>query len=130
MNVFDPTTIAESVIALLRQDGVSTNVFQNRPASLVKDLTDFAVVKVSGSIRDRYCFGECFLSVSLFAKDVANMKNAKKLSVMQGKVLSAVPRYVDGLFIWGTPTIVGDADDGNGYHARIIQYRITIKATQ
>lgn len=130
MNVFDPTTIEESIIGILRSAGVSKNVFHNRPASLVRDLTDFCVVRVSGTVRDRFTFGECRLAVSLFAKDASNMKNAKKLSVMQGKVLSSVPRYVDGLFIWGTPTIVGDTEDGNGYHARIVQYKVTIKATQ
>ena len=130
MNVFDPTSIEDSIIELIRDAEVSKNVFHNRPTSLTKDLGDFVVCRISGGIRDRYTFGEAQLAVSLFAKDSANMKNAKKLSVMQGKLLSAIPRLVDGCFVWGTPTVIGDVSDGTGYHARMIQYMLTIKATQ
>lgn len=130
MNVFDPTSIENSVIELIREGEVSANVFHNRPTSLSKDLADFVVCRISGQINDRYTFGEAQLAISLFAKDLANMKNAKKLSVMQGKLLPIVPRLVDDVFIWGTPTIIGDVSDGAGYHARMIQYKLTIKATQ
>ena len=129
INNFDQTAIEDAVVEVLQAANVSRHVFHNRPRSETTDLTDFIVCKVTGSINDRFAFGQCTLSVHLFARNVQNEKNAKKLSVMQGKVLPAIPRSVGNLIIDGTPTIVGDADDGNGYHARIINYKVTIKAT-
>lgn len=130
MNVFDPTEIEETVGALLRDAGVSQNVFYNRPKSSTADLASFVVCRVSGGIRDRFTFGQCVLSISLFARNVENKKNSKKLSIMQDKCLAAVPRIIDDKIITdGTPTVVGDMDDRNGYHARLINYKVTIKAT-
>ena len=131
MNNFDPTTIEDSVCEVLRDANISKNVYHNRPRSTTTDVADFIVCKITGDINDRFAFGQFTLSVHLFARNVSNMKNGKKLSVMQGKVLEAMPRYLDdSLLIGGTPRILGDTDDGNGYHARIINYKVTIKATQ
>ena len=130
MNIFDQTEIETSVAQLLRDGNVSKNVYHNRPRSSTTDLTDFVVCKVTGSIVDRSAFGKCSLSIHLFARNIQNMKNGKKLSVMQGRTLASVPRSLNDLIIDGTPRILGDTDDGNGYHARIINYKVTIKATQ
>lgn len=130
MNIFDQTEIETSVAQLLRDGNVSKNVYHNRPRSSTTDLTDFVVCKVTGSIDDRYAFGKCTLSIHLFARNIQNMKNGKKLSVMQRRTLASVPRSLNDLIIDGTPRILGDTDDGNGYHARIINYKVTIKATQ
>lgn len=130
INNFDSTVIEEAVASVLRTANVSKNVFYNRPRSSTSDLSDFVVCKVTGDINDRFAFGQCTLSIHLFARDVQNAKNRKKLSVMQGKTLEAVPRIIDDKIITdGTPRIIGDTEDGNGYHARIINYKVTIKAT-
>ena len=131
MNIFDQTEIETAVAQFLRNGNVSKNVYHNRPRSSTTDLTDFAVCKVTGSIDDRFAFGKCTLSIHLFARNIQNMKNGKKLSVMQNRTIAAVPRIIDDkIIIDGTPRIIGDTDDGNGYHARIINYKVTIKATQ
>jgi len=130
MNNFDQTEIEATIAQVLRDAGVSKNVYYNRPRSSTSDLTDFVVCKVSGGIDDRFAFGQCTVSINLFARNIKNMKNSKKLSVMQGKVLAAVPRSIENIITDGTPRIIGDTDDGNGYHARIINYKVTIKATQ
>lgn len=130
INNFDSTVIEEAIADVLRNANVSKNVFYNRPRSSTDDLSDFVVCKVTGDINDRFAFGQCTLSIHLFARDVNNMKNRKKLSVMQGKCLNAVPRIIDDTIITdGTPRIIGDTEDGNGYHARIINYKVTVKAT-
>lgn len=128
MNNFDQTKIVRAVCDALRDAGVSKKVFGNRPASMSSDLADFVVCRVSGRVSDLAAFGECTLSVSLFAKDVANMVNDKKLSVMQEKVIYGLPRSIGGILIDDTPNILGDAPDGNGYHARIINYSLIIKS--
>jgi len=132
MNNFDQSALEEAAAALLRTAGVGRKVYHNRPASTTEDLTDFVVCKVTGAIDDRYAIGQCVLSIHLFARDVKNMKSGKKLSLMQGKVLSAMPRYISdgGFIIHGNPRILGDTSDGFGYHVRIINYKVTIKATQ
>lgn len=128
MNNFDQTEFETLVGDALYGLGVSKNVFANRPVSLAKDLADFVVCRISGRVTDLAAFGECTLSVSLFAKDLSNMKNGKKLSVMQTKVIEGLPRSIGPLIIDNTPNILGDAPDGNGYHARVINYSLIIKA--
>lgn len=130
MNIFDPTMIEETVGALIRNGGVSDNVFYNRPKSTPDDMATFVVCHVAGGVRDRFAFGQCVLTVALFARNVGNKKNAKKLSIMQERCLTAIPRIIDDKVITdGTPTVLGDTDDRNGYHARLINYKVTIKAT-
>lgn len=127
MNNFDPTEIEELVGNAVYEAGVSANVFPNRPKSSTKDLADFVVCRVSGQIRDLAAIGQCYLSVSLFAKDLSNMKNTQKLSVMQEKALRSIPRSIGNVIIDNRPNVIGDAPDGNGYHARIIEYSLIIK---
>lgn len=126
-NNFDQSAIEDSIGEVLRTIGVSKNVYSNRPRSISADLKDFVVCKVVGSIDDLRAFGSCTLSVSLFAKDVSNVKNRKKLSVMQEKVTQGMPRSYDGLLIDDVPKILGDSADKDGYHARIIHYSLIIK---
>ena len=127
-NNFDQSAIEAAVGTIIRTLGVSSNVYYNRPRSTNANLKDFVVCKVTGSITDATALGECTLSVSLFAQDVSNMKNAKKLSVMQQKLITGMPRSTGGLLIDANPRIIGDAPDENGYHARIINYSLIIKS--
>jgi len=134
MNDFDITDIENLVSAALRTIGF-THVWNNRPKATDDTISDFVVVKVSGGITDKAAFGQCRLAIYLFARDVKEMKNAKKLSVMQKKTQS-LPLWIEpeendgtggGLLIDGHPRIVGDTPDDFGFHCRIINYRVTIK---
>ena len=127
INNFDQTVIESAVAATIRTLGVSEHVFNNRPRSSEKNLKDFVVCHVSGAIRDFGAYGVCTVSVSLFAQDVANMKNGKKLSVMQGKLKGGVPNEIDGLLLdFKGVEPVGDTADGFGYHVRIINLKQVI----
>ena len=130
MNNFDPTVIEKSLGDVIYAAGVSANVFHNRPKSTEKDLADFVVCRVSGPIRDRGAVGECTFSVSLFAKNVANMKNGAKLSVMQDR-LKEIPLEFDDIVIKPyTFSPLGDmADNHNGYHIRVINIQAFIKVS-
>lgn len=122
MNNFDQTVIETAVGDALRQLGVSDNVFHNRPRSSTLDLKDFVVCKVTGAIRDYGAFGKCAVAVHLFALDVRNMKNGKKLSVMQGKLKSQIPLEIGNIVLdFREVQPIGDTPDGNGYHVRIVQ---------
>lgn len=127
MNNFDQTIIETAIADVVRGLGVSANVFNNRPKSSEKDLKDFVVCKVVGNIRDYGAYGICTVAVHLFAQDVANMKNGKKLSVMQKKLKEGVSGEIDGMVLdFKGIEPIGDTPDGFGYHVRIIQLKQVI----
>lgn len=127
MNNFDQTQIETAIADVIRGLGVSDNVFNNRPRSSKKDLVDFVVCKVSGNIRDYGAFGMCTVAVHLFAQDVANMKNGKKLSVMQEKLKEGLSDQIGDMVLdFKGVEPIGDTPDGNGYHVRIIQLKQVI----
>lgn len=127
MNDFDITDIENAVSEAIRTMGVSAHVWNNRPKATNDDIDDFVVVKVTGGITDKAALGQTRLAIHLFARDVKEMKNAKRLSVMQ-KALYDLPLWIDKYLIDGHPRIVGDTPDDFGFHARIITYRLFIKA--
>lgn len=127
MNNFDQTIIETAIADVIRGLGISANVFNNRPKSSEKNLKDFVVCKVVGNIRDYGAYGICTVAVHLFAQDVANMKNGKKLSVMQGKLKEGVSNEIGGMVLdFKGIEPIGDTPDGFGYHVRIIQLKQVI----
>lgn len=127
MNNFDPTTIENAFIDAIYNGGVSQNVFSNRPRSSERDLADFVVCHINGTVRDRGALGECTFFVALFAKDVSNMKNGKKLSVMQSK-LKALPVEFGNIVLQPfTFTPNGDINTDAGYHTRVFYINAFIK---
>lgn len=130
INDFDITDIEKAVSDAVRELGVSEHVWNNRPKATDDSIDSFAVVKVTGGISDKAAFGQTRIAVHLFARNVKEMKNSKRLSVMQRRLL-ALPLWPNQgrYLIDGNPRIVGDAADDFGFHARIITFRLFIKAT-
>ena len=127
LNDFDITGIEKLFADEVRKLGVSANVWNNRPKAVSDSISDFVVVKVSGGITDKAAFGSARVAIHLFARDVKEMKNAKKLSVMQKKLLD-FPLWLEPLLIDGHPRIVGDTADDFGFHVRIINFKVFIKS--
>lgn len=125
MNDFDITDIENLVAAQLRTLGF-THVWYNRPKATDDTISDFVVVKVSGGITDYAAYGQCRVMVYLFARNVKEMKNSAKLSLMQQKV-QQIPLWIDPLLLNGKPRIIGDTADNFGFHCRIINFKVTIK---
>ena len=130
MSIYDQTPIETALGEASRDAGPSKNVWPNRPRSTQADLKDFIVARVSGPIRPLTGGGnlsECTISISLFSRNVSNMKNSKKLSVMQEKV-EALPLEIENIvFKPFSYRVLGDRDDGNGYHFRLINIQAFIK---
>ena len=127
---YDITAIEESVRGIVRSLGVSRDVFCNRPKAIPESISDFVVVKVSGTVFDLATYAKCTIRIDLFAKDVNNIKNGKKLSVMYQKLVSGIPSAVDKVFLTTSPNVIGDTPDDFGFHARMLQFNNTIiKAT-
>ena len=113
-NDFDITDIERLATDAIRDLGISANVWNNRPKATSDTIGDFVVVKVTGGITDKAAFGQTHIAVQLFARDVAEMKNSKKLSVMQKRLKNIRlwlepddPSQGHGLLIEGTPRVVG-----------------------
>ena len=126
MNDFDITDIEKLIADEVRALGVSANVWYNRPKATLDTINDFAVVKVSGGISDKAAYGECRVSVHLFTRDIKEMKNSAKLSIMQKKLLG-LPSWIEPLLIDLHPRVVGDTADDFGFHARIVNFKVFIK---
>lgn len=127
MNDFDITDIETAVADAVRELGVSDNVWYNRPKATDDTIDSFVVVKVTGGITDLAAYGSCHVAVHLFARDIREMKNSAKLSIMQ-KALQNLPLWIDPYLIDGNPRVVGDTPDDFGFHARIVTFRLFIKA--
>jgi len=125
-NNFDITDIEKVFSDEVRKLGFP-RVWNNRPKATDDSISDFAVVKVSGGITDAAAYGSCRVIVYLYARDIKEMKNAKKLSVMQKK-LDSLPLWMEPLLINGKPRIVGDTADDFGFHTRIINFKVFIKS--
>ena len=135
MTDYDITEIEKLAADAIRSLGVSTHVWNNRPKATDDSISEFVVVKVTGGITDKAALGQTRIAFHLFARDVKEMKNAAKLSVMQ-KALESLPTWIEpsdptqghGLLLDGHPRIVGDTPDDFGFHARIITFRLFVKA--
>jgi len=125
-NDFDITMIEDAVIEIVRNLAVSKKVYPNRPKA-TDSAVDFVVVGVDG-VDDRAAYGECTVSIDLFAKDIDNVKNRKKLSVMYQKLRKGFPASSGRLLFDTEWNILGDTPDDFGFHARMIRINTTIKA--
>ena len=125
-NDFDITTIEDAVIEIVRNLGISKKVYANRPKA-ADPATDFVVVGVDG-INARAAYGECTVSIDLFAKDIDNVKNRKKLSVMYQELRRGFPAASGRMIFDIEWNILGDTPDDFGFHARMIRIQTTIKA--
>lgn len=127
INDFDITAIENEVIGIIRNLGISKKVYSNRPKA-ADPANDFVVVGLVNGVEDMSAYGECTIKVNLFAKDLDNIKNGKKLSYMYQKLREGFPAS-SGRLIFSTEwNILGDTPDDFGFHARLIRINTTIKA--
>ena len=126
MNVFDATDLESAIKKVVIDGGVTSTVFANRPKAKEQG-ADFAVVSVVAGIDDLAAYGDTEVSVDLFARDVNNVKNTKKLSKMYRALMEAMPAEVGRYMISTTPLVMPDVEDDYGYTARIVNFPIIIK---
>ena len=126
MNNFDITDIEEEVIDIIKSIKVTDKVYPNRPKA-TGSANEFIVVSISGGVIDKSAYGECTVTISLFAKDNSHFKNGKKLSSMYKKLIERFPSESERLLFDTEPNILGDTPDDYGFHARIIRIPTIIK---
>lgn len=132
---YDITQIEDAVRNVIVTGAVSGTVYKNRPKS-GPQVDDFVVVEVMENVDNQRAYGETSIGVQLFSRDVNNLKNDKKLSVMYDKVLDCMPaeivvkdsnQVVIASYLIDEPIILPDAPDGFGFHARIMNFPLTLK---
>lgn len=126
MTNFDISDIEAAFKAIVKNAGVSAVIYTNRPKAKTSD-EDFVVVSVSGNVRDVAGYGETKVGIDLFARDVMNIKNAVKLGLMYDALVANMPAEYGRYLIDPNPNIIADAPDDYGFHARMIEFQITIK---
>lgn len=136
-NDFSITTLEGAFKALIERSKASSSVYNNRPKADAKTPNDFIVASVQGNVEDMAAYGVCTMNVAMFARDAAGFKNSKKLGIMQSTLLDFMPSYMEVLDdnddvvvayeIDNHPTVIGDAPDDYGFHARVILLNIIIK---
>lgn len=131
---YDITRLEDAVRNIIIAGAVSSTVYKNRPKS-GPQVDDFVVVEVMEDVVDRRAMGETSIGVQLFSRDLDNLKNDKRLSVMYGKVLDCMPEQIDvkednvvvASYIVDEPLLLPDAPDNFGFHARIMNFPLTLK---
>ena len=128
MNDFDITDIETTLKGILREAGVSQNVYSNRPKASPSPIDDFAVVSVVGKVDDVSSFGQCRVLIYLFARDAQAFKNGPKLSKMYKSFKAGIPGFMGRYEFERRISVLGDIPDDYGYHARVIELFVTIKS--
>jgi hypothetical protein len=128
LNDFDITDVEKAFADAIRELGVSTHVWNNRPKVVDDSISEFAVVKVTGGISDKNAFGQCRVALYLYARDIKEMKNSARLSVMQKTFTDGIPMRLGMYIADHTPRYVGDSADDFGFHCRIISFSVIIKS--
>lgn len=127
MNNFDISDLETTIAGAIRDAGVASVVYPNRPKSADPKVDAFVVCCVDDAVEDMAAYGVCHLEVSLFARDVANVKNNVKLGLMYKALVENLPAEVGRYMIDRHPNIIADAPDNYGFHARVIEIQVIIK---
>ena len=137
---FNITYIEEGLTTIIKSLNITQKVLNNRPKADMS-VSDFIVVKVSGGVDDLATYATAYIGVHLFAKDVQGLKNTAKLSYLYNSLVAGIPpeykvtRTVEGqveelcsVLVDAHPNVVGDVPDDYGFHARILNFQVTIKS--
>ncbi len=129
MNSYDISELENTLRAILRDAAVADKVYLNRPKAS-DPAACFAVVSVAGSLSDLECYANGTVYFYLFARDVKEEKNGKKLSLMYEKLLGGMPRRSGRYIFDENPTLIGDTGDDYGFHCRVVRMKVTIMSPE
>ena len=127
INDFDISDLETTLGNVIRSAGVAPVVYTGRPKEQDPKVDAFVVCCVLDAVEDVAAYGVCHVEVSLFARDVANLKNNVKLGLMYKSLIAGMPAEVGRYMIDPYPNVLADAPDDYNFHARIIEFQVTIK---
>lgn len=107
------------------KDAISTIYYTDRPSSTSAQQDSFAVIR-NGDISDLHAYGETYVSILIFQRDINGLENTFQLDKLQKSIVSLLPINND-LFYTENPQLLGSRSDGDGFHYITLYFGITIK---
>ena len=99
--------------------------YSDRPSGTSAQKDSFMVIRL-GDMEDLGAYGESYVNLFLFHRDLNGLERTSKLEDMQKAVLSKLPINND-LFYTERPQLLQGKSDGSGFHYLSIYFDITIK---
>lgn len=124
MTVFNRLDILKSLKASFK-DVIATIYYTDRPGSTTTQQDTFMVIR-NGDMADRNAYGETYVSLLIFQKDINGLENTAELDKLQKAVIARLPLNND-IFYTEHPQLLGCKSDGSGFHYLTIYLGITIK---
>ena len=124
MAVFNRLDILKSLKASFK-DVIATIYYTDRPGSTTTQQDTFMVIR-NGDMADRNAYGETYVSLMIFKKDINGLENTAELDKLQKAVIARLPLNND-IFYTEHPQLLGCKSDGSGFHYLTIYLGITIK---
>ena len=105
---------------------VSTSiVFTDRPSATTTQKDSFAVIKL-GSTENQGAYGDSYVTVRLFAKDLNGLENCSVLATMEASLYQSLPKN-NSLFYTQNYISLESKSDGNGFHYLTIYFDLILK---
>lgn len=121
---YQSLNILTSIKAALAQ--VATTIYLNdRPSATTAQKDSFAVVKL-GDTYGLGAYGDSYITVKLFSKDVDGLERVNILADMESKVYQALP-INNSLFYTQKPHTLQSKSDGSGFHYLTVYFDLILK---
>ena len=124
MASFDRLNILKSLKASFK-DAIATIYYTDRPSSTTTQQDTFMVIR-NGDMADLHAYGETYVSLMIFKKDINGLEDTAELDKLQKAVIAILPLNND-IFYTEHPQLLGCKSDGSGFHYLTIYLGITIK---
>lgn len=122
----DIVQIENTLFEVLSAQGICENIFVGERPTTYDNMTEFIVVQVNANIRDRTAFGDTITGMTIYVKDIANVRNSIRLSEIYQKCTSVLP-LVSGKYRFEYFNVSPSMKDGNNFFKQIINLRTFIK---
>lgn len=122
----DIVQIENTLFEVLSAQEICENIFVGERPTTYDNMTEFIVVQVNANIRDRTAFGDTITGMTIYVKDIANVRNSIRLSEIYQKCTSVLP-LVSGKYRFEYFNVSPSMKDGNNFFKQIINLRTFIK---
>jgi hypothetical protein len=124
MATFNRLDILKSLKSYFK-DIFTTIYYTDRPSSTTTQQDTFLVIK-NGSMEDMHAYGDTYVSLQIFQKDINGLENTSAIDKLQKSVVDKLPINND-IFYTEHPQVLDCKSDGSGFHYLTIYFGITIK---
>ena len=102
-----------------------TIYYTDRPNSTTSQKDTFLVIR-NGAMSDEHAYGDTYVSLMIFKKDIEGVENTKELDKIVKSAVSLLP-INNSLFYTEHPQLLQNKSDGSGFHYTTVYFGITIK---